>query len=736
MAKVFKILLFLVLVPVIGLVGLLLLFDPNAHKAQIAQLVEAHTGRHLTIREDFSLSFYPRLGIRLGAMELGNAPGFGSEPFATIAAAQVQVKLQPLLQRRLEVDTVTIEGLHLNLAKNAAGANNWADMNPAAKRSPAPSPATAQAPQATPGQGVPSPAAGPVAAQPPLLAAMTVEGIQIRDARLTWRDAARPGQVKTVIVPTLTTGSLQEGAPVPLTVQLHLEEGSGGSPAFDLSLRGTLVANPADKVLRIKPLHALLTALGKGMPGGKATLDSTGNLELDWQKGTLRLEEWQLAGAGLHLSGRLAGQGIFSAPQWTGTLTAQPFPLREVLQQWGIPVAATRDPKVLGSMEGAIPFAVHQDTVTLSDMQLRLDESRVRGQLTVQDFSHPVVRWDLLLDALDLDRYRSPAAAAPAGGEGTPSAADGAAPSATHKEGGPAPWLRTLDAKGRLQVDKLKVANLALQGVDLSLQGRNGVWQLAPLKARLYQGALAMEARWDVTQAIPQMAVDGRLDRVQAGPLLQDLNGHDPLTGLATVNTHLTMAGDTADMIKKSLNGTAKFALKEGVIKGIDIPKLLNDAYLALQGQGVAAHEGAQVTAFTSLEGSATIAKGVVENRDLNMVSPLLRIRGEGTANLPSDQVDYRLNASVQEALQGKGGRTVTELTGLTVPIQVTGPMAKLSWHLDLKTLLEQGVAKKAKEKLEEKLQDKAADLLKKQGLENVLPADAGKRLLNALPFR
>lgn len=188
--------------------------------------------------------------------------------------------------------------------------------------------------------------------------------------------------------------------------------------------------------------------------------------------------------------------------------------------------------------------------------------------------------------------------------------------------------------------------------------------------------------------------------------------------------------------IKKQLHGTARFSLKDGVVKGVDVARLLSDAYLVLQGQPVEAQGGEKSTPFSSLEGTVKVTNGVVENRDLVVVSPVLRIRGEGTWNLPADQVAYRVNASVVEALQGRGGRTITELTGLTVPIQVSGPVAKLDWRLDLKTLLAQEVAKRGKEKLENKLQDKAEELLKKRGLEGVLPKDAGRRLLEALPFR
>ncbi len=82
-------------------------FDPNQYKGEIIRLVKDKTGRDLKIEKKIGWSFFPRLGIEAGGLELSNAPGFGKQPFARIEAAGVRVEFLPLLSGKLSVDTVS-----------------------------------------------------------------------------------------------------------------------------------------------------------------------------------------------------------------------------------------------------------------------------------------------------------------------------------------------------------------------------------------------------------------------------------------------------------------------------------------------------------------------------------------------------------------------------------------------------------------------------------------------------
>ena len=77
------------------------LFDPNDYKDYVADWVESRTGRDFVIEDDLELTFFTWLGVETGGLRLGNAEGFGAEPFATADRASVRGQLLPLFLARL-----------------------------------------------------------------------------------------------------------------------------------------------------------------------------------------------------------------------------------------------------------------------------------------------------------------------------------------------------------------------------------------------------------------------------------------------------------------------------------------------------------------------------------------------------------------------------------------------------------------------------------------------------------
>ncbi|MCP4996519.1 MAG: AsmA family protein, partial [Gammaproteobacteria bacterium] len=132
MAKLFKIIGTIIgavlLLLVAAAVILPLVVDPNDFKGEIVNQVKEQTGRDLKIAGDLNLSVFPWLGVKIDGVELSNAKGFGDGPFALVRHAAVRVKLKPQLKKELEVDTIGLDGVMLNLARNKSGASNWDDL--------------------------------------------------------------------------------------------------------------------------------------------------------------------------------------------------------------------------------------------------------------------------------------------------------------------------------------------------------------------------------------------------------------------------------------------------------------------------------------------------------------------------------------------------------------------------------------------------------------------------------
>ena len=103
-------------------------FNPNDYKETIVNIVKDKTGRDLEIEGDMSLSFYPWLGIELGKTRLRNAKGFEPEYFAEFNNANARLKLLPILQKKIEADSIELNQAEIWLARNKQGVSNWQDV--------------------------------------------------------------------------------------------------------------------------------------------------------------------------------------------------------------------------------------------------------------------------------------------------------------------------------------------------------------------------------------------------------------------------------------------------------------------------------------------------------------------------------------------------------------------------------------------------------------------------------
>jgi AsmA protein len=300
---IFRLLLLLVILVIAALVAIPIFFDPNDYKDTIVAEVKEATGRDLVIDGKLDLSLFPWLGLKTGPLTLANAEGFGPEPFAQVANAEVSVKVLSLLKGRVETQTITLQGLRLNLARDAKGRGNWEDLAPAGDAGDA---------------GDAEKGAGKAQQQGPIESGdevgegqaltVTIGGVVVEDAALHWQDATT-GQDLSVDAIDLKTGSLVVGQPV----DLHLALGvSNRAPEINgkVTLDTRLHADPETGTLRMEGLHLVVKLLGQGVPRGKLDVDLKANGRLDSAGEVLVLEDIDLTLEGSRADGRLQVTGF------------------------------------------------------------------------------------------------------------------------------------------------------------------------------------------------------------------------------------------------------------------------------------------------------------------------------------------------------------------------------------------------------------------------------------------
>ncbi|GAB0056382.1 hypothetical protein SIID45300_00688 [Candidatus Magnetaquicoccaceae bacterium FCR-1] len=263
------------------------LIDPNQYKQQISTLVKEKTGRDLTVNGAIKITVFPTAGVSLEDVTLGDAPGFGSEPMAKVARLDVRARLMPLLSKRVEADKVVVEGLRLKLAKDAKGQTNWSDLTgarsapaatpaekgsvPVEKRSPAqPGEKTAKPAEAQTARPAEAQASGAGGAG---LASITLAGVEIRDAQVSWNNAVN-GANYTFKKVRLVTGELAPGQPVALEFDSDVERIKPATNAH-VSLVATVRPSADGKGVQLTK-----TTLGLTVKGGEGSPVTSADLRL------------------------------------------------------------------------------------------------------------------------------------------------------------------------------------------------------------------------------------------------------------------------------------------------------------------------------------------------------------------------------------------------------------------------------------------------------------------------
>jgi AsmA protein len=671
-----------------------LLIDPNDHKQVLVAQVKERTGRDLRIDGDIELSVFPWIGVKVGKVALSNAAGFDNPVFASTDKVSIRVKLLPLFSKRLEMDTVTVHGLTLNLARDARGRSNWDDLVKASGDAGGAGSASTGTSGVSEGKAA---------------AVLAIGGLDINNANLSWVDASQ-GQRFKVDNLSVQTGAIASGEPVDLKLALDLQV---GEPAVSghVSAEGRLDYEQNQQLARVTDFEIVGEFTGEHLPGGKARIRLAADVMHDGAKKSLLIEKLELEAEDLKLNGQLRVSNIDSSPAVNGTIKIAEFNPKRLIEAFSNEALQTRDPKALTRVSLQATIGGKPNQLVVKPLTIRLDDSTLNGELTLPDIKAQALRFTLALDAIDVDRYLPPEKDTP--GQTAPVAATPGAV-ATGASEVPNETLRRLDVVGTMKIGKLKAAKLNLADVDVSIRAKDGVIRLNPFGASLYNGTYQGDITVDARGKSPRTSVDEKLIGVQAGPLLKDLQGHDRITGAANINVAMQTTGSTPEEVKKSLSGSAIFAFTDGAINGVNVARMIREANARIKGIELPPEEVQQKTDFSEIRGSLQIDNGLATNNDFTALTPLLRISGKGTANLPSETVDYRVKATVVKTLKGQGGDELKDLVGIPIPIHVTGSFEKPKYALDTQELVQALGESKVKNMIDKKVgDDRVKGLLK-----------------------
>jgi len=136
--------------------------------------------------------------------------------------------------------------------------------------------------------------------------------------------------------------------------------------------------------------------------------------------------------------------------------------------------------------------------------------------------------------------------------------------------------LKKFNATGTAKIGWLKIANVKTQNVNIGLNAQQGVVNVSPFAANLYQGSMNGALKVDA-RATPVITFKQAMKNISIGPLLVDAINNDMLAGTGSVDVDITTQGATVGALKKALAGNASLNLADGAVKGIDIAGTIRD---------------------------------------------------------------------------------------------------------------------------------------------------------------
>jgi AsmA protein len=346
----------------------------------------------------------------------------------------------------------------------------------------------------------------------------------------------------------------------------------------------------------------------------------------------------------------------------------------------------TADPRVLEHLQLNLHLKGDARAVTISTGTLILDDSTLTFSARAREFSKPDLDVHMVVDTIDLDRYLPPrkpldtpagTVKSPAESPAEPSAAAGAKIDYSP--------LQRLVVNATLKIGSLVAQRAQFHKVQMAIKGQNGRFSLDPLSLDLYQGTLVSRADLDVTTDTPKIDLTVDAEKIASGALVADVLEKKIIQGQLDATLGITLAGDTLEAIKKSLNGRGNLKFTDGAIIGIDIPGMVRNARASL-GLGEKTTTRPR-TDFAELMLPFTITSGLVDVTGTALNSPLLRVTAEGTADLVAENLDMRVEPKFVATLKGQGD--TRERSGPMVPVLITGTLDKPRFSPDLTSMVQ-----------------------------------------------
>lgn len=662
----------------LGFVGAISLIDFNQYKPQIEAEFQQRLGYNLTIEGAIDVTPLP-FSLQVHQIHLKNPPGFSRENIAQIKSMRASLSLVSLfLQRRLDFLGVEFDSPELYLEVSPSGQKNWQGLKKRLAHL-----AQYQSHQA----GFQKVAAS--SSEQPLNTEQVdfswrLDSLIWQNSRVEWVNQQNLTHI-TLEKFDLMAFDLAPNHPFKLLTNFDLTTSlMAANASAHLTSKLTLNNNLSqwhlsDWVGNVR----LILPVASGIPETRVEL--AGDLaKLSWDSGQFHVKQAQFRSLESTITTDFSGNLEADGTVHQGKLIASKINLRQWFRHAGVALPAFVNDKALTDFSASLDWTQSNEQLSMDSLKLVLDDAVLQGQVwrkvAEKEGLSPQLQFDLTLDGLDLETYRArlhQKSSRPAESNSDASGNKSADPASSDQTylpiGLPIATLQALNAQGQFHAKQLKLWQVKLDDLAVSLTARQGHLTLAPFDIELYGGELRSKLQVDVSGKTPSYKGAVKLMNLNLLPLLSSAWQMNQLEGQLNGHFDFITRGVNGRLLTQNLQGNLTANVGQGTLKGLDLNKIL-------AGQTTKATDK---TAFSELTLKSHLRQGKLIVDRLNVESERFSAIGTGQLLMLKGFYNGKLFTTYHNPPE-----SLESFSGLEIPIQVKGPIDQLRWSVELDKLM------------------------------------------------
>jgi uncharacterized protein involved in outer membrane biogenesis len=402
--------------------------------------------------------------------------------------------------------------------------------------------------------------------------------------------------------------------------------------------------------------------------------------------GLARFDPLALTAYGLSGEGRLEVQTATSDLRLNGQASLATFSPRALLTRFDLPVPQSADPNALGRAQLAAAFETTGNSGRFRDIAITLDDSRITGEFSVENFADPSYRFVLRADRIDADRYLPPQAAE------APEAVAAAAGAGTERKLGDMRLandaLSATVITGTASVGDLTIGGMRFEQLATDLAVGGGRLALSSLRTRLYGGEFAGGMTVDAAAEIPTVQLTGRSTNLAVQPLLDAMFGQANVSGTAAFDLDLSGRGDTVSEALQTAAGSMNFELRDGQIDGFNLDWVFCSAFNGAD-RAAPPPRAPELTRFSAISAAATVSEGIANTPTLSARTEHFEGTGSGRMRLVDSRVDYNLRVALVSPVAIASCERLNSQVGKSFPFTYNGVLGEAVPKPDISQYLE-----------------------------------------------